>query len=129
MTTDKFEHFARRLFEEGLVDTISWSFDISWRGLGNPWVAEKVNEFSSRNALVGHGVSFSCQSEGESEYQSRWINRLKQEVQQLKYQHISEHLGWCRAGEDCANIGLPYAFNFRCISSHSEEFDAHLRGL
>jgi uncharacterized protein len=54
---------AQPLFEAGRVEVLEWSFDMGWGRSDFPaWADELLQFYSDRQALVGHGVSFSLLS-------------------------------------------------------------------
>ncbi|MBY0546096.1 MAG: DUF692 family protein [Candidatus Obscuribacterales bacterium] len=104
MPTDDFARASYALFEEGLVDTLEWSFDMAWRMKRLPdWCADLLDFFATENRLAGHGVSYSVLSSEESSWQKEYLERLADEVAMRKYLRVSEHFGYARGG--------PYSFN------------------
>lgn len=82
------------LFESGEVDIIEWSFDMCW-GRQLPLRCSKLLQtYSDRNALLGHGVSFSLLTAKRTTRQSLWLKFLEKEVKQYNYKNISEHFGF-----------------------------------
>jgi uncharacterized protein len=99
---------AQPLFEAGQVEVLEWSFDMGWGRSAFPaWADELLQFYSDRQALVGHGVSFSLLSAAWSERQEDWLESLQEELEAYCYQHISEHFGWMAAGDFNRSAPLP----------------------
>lgn len=112
MPTDDFARASYPLFEEGLVDTLEWSFDMAWRIDRIPgWCTDLLDFFAEQDRLVGHGVSYSVLSSDENPLQTEYLNRLKREVAARKYQRISEHFGVARGGPYSFNTVFPVPFS------------------
>jgi len=108
MPTDDFARASYPLFEEGLVDTLEWSFDMTWRMKRLPdWCADLLDFFAVENRLVGHGVSYSVLSSEESSWQREYLNRLLDEVSTRNYLRVSEHFGYARGGPYAVNTVFP----------------------
>lgn len=89
-----FLNSTRHLFESGQVDVLEWSFDTCWGKEIPLYCQSLLKEFSDKNALYGHGVSFSLLTAERTPRQINWLNHLKKEMNQFKYQNISEHFGF-----------------------------------
>jgi uncharacterized protein len=99
---------AQPLFEAGRVEVLEWSFDMGWGRSDFPaWADELLQFYSDRQALVGHGVSFSLLSAAWSDRQRDWLELLQEELEAYCYQHISEHFGWMEAGNFHRSAPLP----------------------
>jgi uncharacterized protein len=111
---------AQPLFEAGRVEALEWSFDMGWGRSDFPsWAEDLLQFYSDRQALIGHGVSFSLLSAQRSDpsgickavRQEAWLEALEEELQAYQYQHISEHFGWMAAGEFRRSAPLPLPFS------------------
>lgn len=108
MPTDDFARASYPLFEEGLVDTLEWSFDMTWRMKRLPdWCTDLLDFFAAKNRLLGHGVSYSVLSSEESSWQSEYLRRLLDEVSTRNYLRVSEHFGYARGGPYAVNTVFP----------------------
>ncbi len=108
MLEPEFFQAAQPLFEAGAVEVLEWSFDIAWGGRVVPvWARQLLRQFSERNALLGHGVSYSLLS-AELDSQ-RWLDCLAAECQDSRYRQVSEHFGWCasQSFRDSAPLSMP----------------------
>ncbi len=94
------------LLAAGAIEVLEWSFDMSWGGLELPaLVTQLLAEYSQRDQLLGHGVSYSLLSAtGDHEY---WLDCLAAECEEYRYRHISEHFGWMTAGRFARSAPLP----------------------
>jgi uncharacterized protein len=94
------------LLAAGAIEVLEWSFDMGWGGPPLPTlVTQLLAEYSQRDRLLGHGVSYSLLSAaGEHEH---WLDCLAMECQEYRYRHISEHFGWMAAGRFARSAPLP----------------------
>ncbi len=108
MIEPEFRQVAGGLFERGEVDVVEWSFDTAW-GSAKPseWLCGVLRDFSDRDRLFGHGVSYSLLSADEEAFQSSWLKSLAEELTHYRYQHVSEHFGFMHAGRFLYNTPLP----------------------
>lgn len=117
MPSADFLRAALPLFENGSVEAVEWSFDIPWQGHAvEEWTYDLLDEFSKSGALLGHGVSFSLLSALWDEHHIRWLELLRQECAQRKYEHISEHFGFMRAADLIDNTVLPLSMSDIALS-------------
>jgi uncharacterized protein len=108
MLEPEFWQAAEPLFEAGAVEVLEWSFDTAWGGRFMPgWARQLLQQFSQRNGLLGHGVSYSLLS-AELD-RSRWLAGLAAECRDYGYRQVSEHFGWCasRSFRDGAPLSMP----------------------
>lgn len=112
MLGEPFEIAAGPLLESGLVDVVEWSFDTGW-GLPSlpPGLQRTLDDFSRRDAVLGHGVSFSPLSGRWSNRQQAWLERFEREVSQRPMRHVSEHFGFMDAGDFHQSSPLPVPRN------------------
>lgn len=100
------------LFEQGIIETLEWSFDMGWGRDGvPPWVDELLGHYGEAGDLVGHGVSFSVMSGEFTPHHRWWLQRLADEVQTRRYHRISEHMGFIGAGRFSFAAPLPVPFH------------------
>lgn len=108
MLESDFLDAALPLFENGDVDAIEWSFDVGWSRPSLPeWVEAILGEYSRAGNLVGHGVTFSALSGEWTERAEWWLGRLRGELQERNYLHLSEHFGFMAAGDFHQGAPLP----------------------
>ena len=101
------------LFLDGLIDVVEWSFDQAWSVNGLPkWLAGILDDYGDAGRLLGHGVSFSLQSQHRR--QDQWLGQLSDELSQRPYCHVSEHLGFMAVGRynRSAPLPMPYTPEF-----------------
>lgn len=99
MPTDDFHQATKLLFQDNRVEALEWSFDFTWNGVNvETWAQELLNEFSTANALTGHGVNLSPLSAKFSKRQEEWLKNAQEEFKSRKYIHTSEHFGFSEAG-------------------------------
>lgn len=112
MPEPEFAAAALPLFEQGLVETLEWSFDMGWGKTGPPaWVVELLDDFASTGDLVGHGVSFSAFAGEFTPHHEWWLEQLVSEVAERSYHRISEHMGFVGAGRFSFSAPLPVPFH------------------
>lgn len=83
------------LFEREQIEAVEWSFDALFKNDGLPdWFSDLIQEFSSQNRLIGHGVYFSLFSGKWMPEQQDWLNKLKSLTEKFQFDHITEHFGF-----------------------------------
>ena len=102
-----FASAAAPLFERGVVDAVEWSFDTGWGRPLPQWLSQILKTYSDAGRLYGHGVSYSTLSAEPDVRQERWLERARQECQELQYQHVSEHLGFMTTPRFAQGTPLP----------------------
>jgi uncharacterized protein (UPF0276 family) len=108
MLEDEFLQAALPLFESGSVEALEWSFDVGWSLPSLPdWVAALLREYGEKDALVGHGVTFSALSGEWGDRARTWIEQLREELKLRKYLHLSEHFGFMAGGDFHQGTPLP----------------------
>lgn len=107
MLGDDFRQVTMPLFDQHLVDVVEWSFDMGWGRRLPAWLQSVLADYSKRGKLLGHGVSYSALDASETDRQDRWLSRLEVEVNQFRYQHISEHFGFMGGGNFHMAAPLP----------------------
>lgn len=116
MPTNDFAVAAYPLFEQGLVEAITWGYDMPWRMKVMPdWLEDLLNSFSSAGRLSGHGVSFSVLSGTWTRRHAEYVDLLTEEVNHRNYFRISEHFGFARAGRFAYNTVLPAPYSVASI--------------
>lgn len=98
---------AKPLLEANDVECVEWSFDMGWGRQLPVWLQKILADYSERDKLYGHGVSYSALDASETDRQSNWLYQLSIEVRQLRYQHISEHFGFMGGGNFHIAAPLP----------------------
>jgi uncharacterized protein (UPF0276 family) len=108
MLEEDFLRASLPLFSAGEVEILEWSFDVGW-GLPRlpAWAEELLAHFSRQGRLLGHGVTFSPLSGHWTARQQDWLLRLRRELAQRDYLHISEHFGFMTAGDFHRSAPLP----------------------
>jgi uncharacterized protein len=108
MLGNQFLQASLPLFESGKVDILEWSFDIGWARPKLPeWVDILLDEYSRSGNLVGHGVTFSALSGEWTPRAEWWLEKLRDELKNRNYRHISEHFGFMAAGNFHQGAPLP----------------------
>jgi uncharacterized protein (UPF0276 family) len=108
MPHDDWREAALPLFEQGKVDAVEWSFDVMPdRQRPPPWLAGLLDHYARSGRLYAHGVTYSLLSAGDEPAQARWLARLAAECARRPARHVSEHLGFLRAGDLVDGPPLP----------------------
>jgi uncharacterized protein len=108
MPEEPFASASGPLFDDALIDSVEWSFDMCWGPSGVPgWLDALLSEYAEAGMLTGHGVSFSLLSGEWTKRQSAWLQRLRVETQLRRYRHISEHVGFVGGGRFSFAAPLP----------------------
>lgn len=108
MPESGFADAAIGLIEAGEVDALEWSFDMGWGPSGiPPWLAELLAHHSAAGTLFGHGVSWSLLSGAWTPRHGGWLERLRREVDERQYVHLSEHIGFMGGGPFVTGPPLP----------------------
>lgn len=98
------------LLELGVVDIIEWSFD-QVRIQDRPvWLNLLLSEYSEADRLIAHGVHYSAFNGYLGDYHKEWLNLWDSEQLHLKFNHISEHIGF--KSELSFDSGFPLPFDF-----------------
>ena len=105
MQEEAFFHATRPLFEENLVEVVEWSFDMGWGQQSPEWLSKLLLEYSKRNHLLGHGVSYSPLDASCTPRQEVWLHHLREELCKYRYRHLSEHFAFMGGGN--FHIGAP----------------------
>ncbi len=121
MPTRDFAQASLPLFEEGVVDALEWSFDMTWRMKVIPdWITELLDFYSNEESLIGHGVSYSVLSAHWSIWHQEYLSLLQEEVCRRKYLRISEHFGYSRGGRFAYNTVLPVPYSTEALTRGTE---------
>lgn len=97
---------AQPLFDANEVEVVEWSFDMAWGGVVLPdSLCSVLRQFSQRNRLLGHGVSYSLLSAQLD--RRHWLACLQAECRDYSYRHISEHFGWMVTRNFARSAPLP----------------------
>ncbi len=97
------------LFEKGKIDVLEWSFDLIQNEEDKPeWLHNILEEFSSQQRLIGHGVLFSLFDAKWTGRQKNWLELLKKEVKRYSYTHITEHFGFMSSSSENFHKGCPF---------------------
>ncbi len=107
MPSDDFRIAATPLFAAGEVDVIEWSFDLGWGRSLSAWMRDTLRDYSDPRMLLGHGVSYSALDASETNRQDEWLCRLRAEMAEYHYSHISEHFGFMGGGNFHIAAPLP----------------------
>lgn len=104
------------LLELGLVEIIEWSFD-QVRIQDRPvWLNLLLSEYSQADRLIAHGVHYSAFNGKLNHYHQEWLSLWKAEQLHLKFNHISEHIGF--KSELSFDSGFPLPFDFDQVDPH-----------
>ncbi len=97
------------LFEKGDVEVLEWSFDLIQNESHKPeWLHRILQEFSSGQRLIGHGVLFSLFDAKWTDRQKNWLALLEKEIQRYSYTHITEHFGFMSDSSENFHKGCPF---------------------
>lgn len=108
MLEEGFRRAAEPLFDAGEVDVLEWSFDMGWGSDPlSAWAEDRLTQFSVKDRLLGHGVTFSPLSGRWTDRQQEWLMRFEGECLQRQFRHISEHFGFMNAGNFHQSAPLP----------------------
>ncbi|MGR3274790.1 multinuclear nonheme iron-dependent oxidase [Acaryochloris marina NIES-2412] len=106
MPQPDFWQAAQPLFDADAVEVVEWSFDMGWGGVSLPdSLCSVLRQFSQRNGLLGHGVSYSLLSAQLD--RRHWLACLQAECRDYSYRHISEHFGWMATQNFSRSAPLP----------------------
>lgn len=106
MPQPDFWQAAQPLFDASEVEVVEWSFDMGWSGVSLPDpLCSVLRQFSQRNGLLGHGVSYSLLSAQLD--RRHWLACLQAECRDYSYRHISEHFGWMATRNFARSAPLP----------------------
>lgn len=96
---------ALPMFVEGEVEALEWSFDPGWSRPEPEWVSELLDAYAEAGRLYGHGVHFSPTSvQAEA---TGWLARVREATRRRRYQEVTEHWGFSRAGGLLRSAPLP----------------------
>ncbi len=108
MPQPSFAEAALPLFDDGLIETLEWSFDMGWGPSGVPdWVDGLLDDYAAAGELLGHGISYSLLAGAETPHDRWWLQQLETEVDRRSYRQVSEHLGFVGAGSFSFAAPLP----------------------
>lgn len=99
------------LLQHNAVDVLEWSFDTFYDAEEPDWLAELLDFYSENNRLIGHGVYYSLFDARWTERQEIWLKKLKEEVQNRNYNHITEHFGFMNTENFHQGIPLPVSLH------------------
>ncbi len=107
-------HFLKAIYplmEDGLIDTIEWSFDTLSNNNQPDFLTLLLDAYSSEERLIGHGVYYSLFDAQWSKRQEEWLIQLKKELINRKYNHITEHFGYMSSPNFHKGFPLPVSLN------------------
>ena len=107
MPESDFRHAVDPLLAAGEVDALEWTLDIGWAARPEPWLKALLDSYAERDALYGHGFSFSLLSGAWTERHETWLRLLEMETRRRRYRHISEHFCFVTAGDFTASAPMP----------------------
>ena len=90
---------AGPLFSEGRVDALEWSFDAEADSPPTDGSHELLEFFARRDALLGHGVSYSVLGAGDEERHDAWLEGCARAHERFPLRWVTEHFGFMGAGE------------------------------
>jgi uncharacterized protein len=103
------------LLQNQFVEVLEWSFDTLDTSEEPEWLSSLLNFYSENNRLIGHGVYYSLFDARWTERQEIWLEKLKQEVRQRKYNHLTEHFGFMNTENFHQGVPLPVSLNSRTL--------------
>ncbi len=99
------------LLQNSSLDVLEWSFDTLYHSNEPDWLRDLLNFYAENNRLIGHGVYYSLFDAKWTERQETWLQKLKEEVRQRKYNHITEHFGFMNTDNFHQGVPLPVSLH------------------
>ncbi|MGH1516684.1 MNIO family chryseobactin maturase [Chryseobacterium sp. JK1] len=103
------------LLQDHSVDVLEWSFDTLYTTDEPDWLTGLLNFYSENSRLIGHGVYYSLFDARWTERQEIWLSKLKEEIHQRKYNHITEHFGFMNTENFHQGVPLPVSLNSKTL--------------
>ncbi|MFP3833638.1 DUF692 family multinuclear iron-containing protein [Chryseobacterium sp. SIMBA_028] len=103
------------LLQSNSVDVLEWSFDTLYHTEEPTWLGDLLDFYSENNRLIGHGVYYSLFDARWTERQNVWLDRLKGEVKQRNYNHITEHFGFMNTENFHQGVPLPVSLHSKVL--------------
>ncbi|AYO54603.1 multinuclear nonheme iron-dependent oxidase [Acinetobacter wuhouensis] len=104
------------LFEQEKVEVLEWSFDHCHYENRPEWFNLLLKDYSEAGRLLAHGVHYSAFTAQMNELHDEWLALWEQEQQQLKYVHVSEHIGY--KSQLKQNTGFPLPLDYHLVDVH-----------
>lgn len=95
------------LFAAGEVAAVEWTLDM---GFGRPlpaFVQLILDAYAPLGALYGHGTGYSPLSAGREDRAAAWLAHARSASGSQRYVHVTEHFGFCAAGDQVFGPPLP----------------------
>jgi uncharacterized protein (UPF0276 family) len=99
------------LLQNNSIEILEWSFDTLYRTHEPDWLCDLLNFYAENDRLIGHGVYYSLLDARWTERQEEWLEKLKEEVRQRKYNHITEHFGFMNTDNFHQGVPLPVSLH------------------
>lgn len=117
MHETEFLNAALPLFISNEVEVIEWSFDTILYEKDKPkWLKQLLKEYSANNRLIGHGVRYSLFDAKWTKRQEKWLGKLKRELKNYSYSHITEHYGFMSSSDFHKGAPLPVPLNKQSLA-------------
>lgn len=98
------------LFEQEKIEILEWSFDHCSYELRPQWFNLLLSDFSDAGRLIAHGVHYSAFTAKFTDTHRDWLLNWKEEQRHLKFQHISEHIGFKSQLNFSSGFPLPFDY-------------------
>ncbi|PIF45558.1 hypothetical protein CLU96_2567 [Chryseobacterium sp. 52] len=95
------------ILQNNAVEVLEWSFDTFYDLEEPEWLSGLLDFYAENNRLLGHGVYYSLFDARWTVRQDEWLKKLKKEVNQRKYNHITEHFGFMNTENFHQGVPLP----------------------
>ena len=95
------------LLSEGALEAVEWTVDMGFGHPIPPSAAAVIAAFGPAGRLWAHGVGYSPMSAGRDDLAEAWLAHLAHDVERHRYRSVSEHFGWCTAGDAISGPPLP----------------------
>ncbi|MDR2234864.1 MAG: DUF692 domain-containing protein [Chryseobacterium sp.] len=103
------------LLNDQSVEVLEWSFDTVDHIQEPEWLSDLLDFYAENSRLLGHGVYYSLFDAQWTERQEKWLAKLKKEIQNRKYNHITEHFGFMNTENFHQGVPLPVPLNHKIL--------------
>lgn len=103
------------ILQNNSVDVLEWSFDTFYDADEPEWLSGLLDFYAENSRLLGHGVYYSLFDARWTHRQDVWLKKLKKELQNRKYNHITEHFGFMNTENFHQGVPLPVPMHSRTL--------------